>query len=279
MHLMYARFFTKVFYDLGLTAVDEPFTNLLTQGMVLKEGTKMSKTKGNVVSPEEIIKKYGADTARMFILFAAPPERDLEWNDTAVEGCYRFLNRVWRLVTTIADMEKAAAPAQLNAADKELRRIAHGTVKKVTDDISQRFQFNTAISSIMETVNGMYEYLDSPQPNQALLAESARQLLLLLSPFAPHIAEELWQFMGNEGSVHQQQWPVYDPAALVLESVEIVVQVNGKIRGRLTVPAELDAAGLTALTQQQAEYPQWLDGKKPVKVVAIPGRLVNIVVK
>ncbi|MEG1538111.1 MAG: class I tRNA ligase family protein, partial [Clostridiales bacterium] len=279
LHLMYARFFTKVFYDLGLTKVDEPFTNLLTQGMVLKDGTKMSKSKGNVVSPEEIIKKFGADTARMFILFAAPPERDLEWNDTAVEGCYRFLNRVWRLVNQIAELDKGEWPREFSTADKELRWIAHSTIKKVSDDIGQRFQFNTAISSIMETVNGMYVYLDSTAPNQALLADVTEQLLLLLAPFAPHMAQELWCIMGHEDSIHRQSWPIYDPQALLRDQLEIVIQVNGKIRNRLEVPANLDAPALTALIQAHPAYEEWLDGKTALKVVAIPGRLVNIVAK
>ena len=278
LHLMYARFFTKALYDLGLVGVDEPFTNLLTQGMVLKDGSKMSKTKGNVVSPEEIIQKYGADTARLFILFAAPPERDLEWNDTAVEGCYRFLNRLWRLVTGIAAMPAVAYPQTFNDRDKKLRRIAHGSVKKVTEDIGQRFQFNTAISSIMEMVNAMYEYMDAPEANAALLKQTAVQLVLLIAPFAPHIAEELWQQLQGEGSVHQQNWPDYDAQALVLDSVEIAVQVNGKIKARLQAPADLDAPALSQLIRQHGDYAAWTGGKEPKKIVAIPGRLVNIVV-
>lgn len=281
LHLMYARFFTKVFHDMGLCAADEPFTNLLTQGMVLKDGSKMSKTKGNVVSPEAIINRFGADTARLFILFAAPPERDLEWNDTAVEGCSRFLSRFWRLYVNILayDGIHEALPAALSEADKTVRRAVHGAVKKVGEDIAVRRQFNTAISAVMEAVNAVYDYLDSEAPNAAVLGEAAELLLPLLAPFAPHITEELWHVLGHQTSIHTSAWPSYDEAALAQDTVEIVVQVNGKIRARLNVAATLTKDELTAAVQQQPQYAEWLAGKTPVKTIAIPGKLVNLVVK
>ncbi|MFZ5641298.1 MAG: leucine--tRNA ligase, partial [Bacillota bacterium] len=242
LHLLYSRFFTKVLHDMGLVGFEEPFTNLLTQGMVLKDGTKMSKSKGNVVSPEEIIEKYGADTARLFILFAAPPERDLEWSDQGVEGAFRFLNRVWRLVAAYIDgLNEGGRVEAMSPADREMRRVTHFTVKKVTEDINLRFNFNTAISAIMELVNAIYLYRDkNPERNSAVEAEAINNLIVLLAPFAPHIAEELWQAVGYEDSVHKQPWPEFDPAALVQDEIEIVVQINGKVKDRLMVPADID---------------------------------------
>jgi len=284
LHLMYARFFTKVLYDLGLVGVDEPFTNLLTQGMVLKDGSKMSKSKGNVVSPEDIIARYGADTARLFILFAAPPERDLEWSDAGVEGCHRFLNRVWRLVNSLlpalGPAGRAAAPE--NPADRELWRLVHGTVKRVTEDIEERFNFNTAISAVMELVNGLYRYRDDVAPAEqdpALLRVAAETLVLLLAPFAPHLAEELWHRLGHGQSVHRQPWPEYDPRALVAEEVEVVVQINGKVRDRLRLPAGLDGEKAREFALAQGKVQQWLAGKQVLKVVWVPDKLINLVVR
>ena len=281
LHLMYARFFTKVFHDMGLCETEEPFTNLLTQGMVLKDGSKMSKTKGNVVSPEVIINRFGADTARLFILFAAPPERDLEWNDTAVEGCSRFLSRFWRLYVNILEREglDAPLPATFTEADKAVRRAVHGATKKVGEDIAVRCQFNTAISAIMEAVNAVYDYLDSEAPNAAILHEAAEYLLQLLAPFAPHITEELWHEMGHTESIHISHWPAYEEAALTQDSVEIVVQVNGKIRARLQVPANSSQEELAEIVRSQPQYAEWLAGKTVTKTIAIPGKLVNLVVK
>jgi len=279
LHLMYARFFTKVMHDIDLVHVSEPFTNLLTQGMVLKEGRKMSKSLGNVVSPEEIIKKYGADTARMFILFAAPPERDLEWSDDSVEGCYRFLNRVWRIVNSVCELSPKTGDS-MDAAAKELHRITHATIKKVGDDISLRFNFNTAISSIMELVNAMYDYKEKAGEavNTGVLFTAAENLILLLAPFAPHIAEELWQLLGKEGSVHTMSWPSFDEAALVKNEVDIVVQVNGKNRGHVIVASNLMAKDMEALVLAHENLAKWTGGAKINKIFAIPGRLVNIVV-
>lgn len=281
LHLLYSRFFTKVLYDADLLGFEEPFTNLLTQGMVLKDGAKMSKSKGNVVSPEEIIGKFGADTARLFILFAAPPERDLEWSDAGVEGAFRFLNRVWRLVFNyVSTLDESAHVEEMTVADKEMRRITHATIKKVTEDVHQRFNFNTAISSIMEMVNAMYQYRDkNAQRNSAVEAEAINSLVLLLAPFSPHIAEELWHELGYTESVHQQPWPKFDSAAIVQDEVEIVVQINGKVKERMMVAASLDANGLQAYALEQDAVKGLIDGKQVVKVIAVPKKLVNIVVK
>ncbi len=280
LHLMYARFFTKALYDAGLVGVEEPFANLLTQGMVLKDGAKMSKSLGNTVSPEKIIGAYGADTARLFILFAAPPERDLEWNDTAVEGCYRFLNRIWRLVKQIEIRQDLNQPlTEFSSEDTDLKRIVHHTIKKVGDDIGGRFNFNTAISAIMEMTNAMQSYQNNPKAQGGLLKEAAEALMMLLCPFAPHITEELWQDFGHQQSIHLQPWPKYDEAALHQDNIEIAVQINGKIRARLTVAADADEAALKEIVANHSDYANWLGAKQVVKMIIIPGRLINIVVK
>ncbi|MBQ6430163.1 MAG: leucine--tRNA ligase, partial [Acidaminococcaceae bacterium] len=239
LHLLYSRFFLKVLRDAGMVDYDEPFTNLLTQGMVIKDGAKMSKSLGNVVSPEEILEKYGADTARLFILFAAPPERELDWSDSGVEGSFRFINRVWRIIwhykDVVAQKVTSYDAAGLDEADKELRRALNASIKKVTEDVEQRFNFNTAISSLMELVNAMYAYKDGKQEyNAGLVYETVKDLLLLLAPFVPHVTEELWHGVIDENtSVHDQSWPAYDESALKVDNVEIVLQINGKVRGRL----------------------------------------------
>ena len=283
LHLLYSRFVTKVLRDAGAVNFDEPFTNLLTQGMVIKDGAKMSKSKGNVVSPEEIIARYGADTARLFILFAAPPERDLEWSDQGVEGAYRFLNRVWRLILSFSEKIKAASGAYDTAAltpeEKELRRVLHVTIAKVTEDVKERFTFNTALSSIMELVNAFYGFQDAADVNPHLVRETALDLVKLLAPFAPHITEELWQRLGGEKSVHIQPWPAYEEAAMRQDEVEIVLQINGKVRDKIVVAAELDAAGMEQAALAQPRVKQYTEGKTIVKVIAIPGKLVNIVVR
>ncbi|WP_018702407.1 leucine--tRNA ligase [Anaeromusa acidaminophila] len=285
LHLLYSRFFTKVLKDAGLINANEPFKNLLTQGMVLKDGSKMSKSKGNVVAPGEIVEKYGADTARLFILFAAPPERDLEWSDQGVEGAFRFLGRFWRIMLHYAQFMPAAesgeyAPEQLAKEAKELRRALHATIKKVTEDVEQRFNFNTAISSIMELVNAMYALKEESKAQVPGLAqELVSSSLRLIAPFAPHMAEELWQLTGGNGSVHKQSWPVYDEAALQVEEVELVLQINGKVRDKIVVPVGLNAAELESLAMGQERVQQAIGDKKVVKVICVPQKLVNIVVK
>ncbi|MFZ5969525.1 MAG: leucine--tRNA ligase [Bacillota bacterium] len=282
LHLLYARFFTKVLYDLNLSPVEEPFENLLTQGMVLKDGAKMSKSKGNVVSPEEIISTYGADTARLFILFAAPPERDLEWSDTGVEGCYRFLNRVWRLVDELKDsIQQASDHESNNKDDKHMKYMIHNTIKRVTEDVHGRFNFNTAISAIMELVNETYKYkeLGKDRYKPSILKESIETMIILLAPFAPHITEELWSIIGYNTSVHDNPWPQYDKAAIVKDQVEIAIQINGKVRDKMEVEASLSKEALEAEVLNNSKIKSMLDGKDIVKVVVVPKKLVNIVIK
>jgi len=284
LHLLYARFFTKVLKDAGLINIGEPFKNLLTQGMVIKDGSKMSKSKGNVVSPEEIIAKYGADTARVFILFAAPPERDLEWSDQGVEGAYRFLGRLWRIVGHYADsLVNAPAKYDVNSLDKngrELRRALHVTIGKVSDAVGERFSFNTAISSIMELVNALYAFKEADANAQpGLIREVVSGLLRLLAPFAPHITEELWHEVIAEGSVHEQAWPEVDLEAVKVDEVEIVLQINGKVRDKIIVPVGLNATELESKAFEQEKVKELLAGKTVVKVISVPQKLVNIVVK
>lgn len=281
LHLLYARFFTKVFHDLGMLEADEPFENLLTQGMVLKDGTKMSKSVGNIVSPSDIIEKYGSDTARLFILFAAPPDRDLDWSDTGVEGSYKFLNRVWRLVLEILENSEAGAQASVSGEDdKKLYYERNKTVKRVTDSFAKgRFSFNTAISSIMELVNEMYRCKQSDVPNYPLLRETAEIMVLLLSPFVPHICEEMWQKLGHETSVYYESWPAFDESALLLDTVEIVVQINGKVKKKAMVDSSLSREALAEQMMSDEGVQELIGGKSVVKVVAVPGKLVNIVVK
>ena len=279
LHLLYARFFTKALHDLGYVSCDEPFENLLTQGMVLKDGTKMSKSLGNVVSPEEIINKYGADTARLFILFAAPPERDLEWSDTAVEGSYRFLNRVFKFVTDNKDKIDFSSKydvSNLSREDKALRYTLNYSIKKATDDISIRFNFNTAISCIMELVNALYAYNGT---NNALISEACKDLIIMLAPFVPHITEELWQIAGGCGSVHDEAWVEYDETALVKDEVEIVVQINGKVKDKMMISTGLSDDEIKEAALSNEKISEFTDGKQIVKVIVVKGKLVNIVVK
>lgn len=281
LHLLYARFFTKFLYDIGHSPVDEPFANLLTQGMVLKDGAKMSKSKGNVVSPEEIITKYGADTARLFILFASPPEKELEWSDAGVEGSYRFLNRVYRLVYELAEKVKEGPDTYdiQGDADKNLAYAMNGTIKKVTEDVGGRFNFNTAISSIMELVNEIYRYKELEEPNLGLLKAAVNNLILILSPFTPHICEEMWQHTGHEGSVYLEKWPTYDEGALVKDSVEIVIQINGKVKEKIQVANGLDKDAFTNSAMENEKVQALIDGKEIVKVIAVPNKLLNIVLR
>lgn len=280
LHLLYARFFVKVLNDIGLVEINEPFKALLTQGMVLKEGSKMSKSKGNVVSPEEIIAKYGADTARLFILFAAPVDRDLDWSDQGVEGSYRFLGRVWRIIDTYQQLGASGHHDSLSKDETALRRELHRAIKKVTEDLDGKFNFNTAISTVMELVNAMYQFKDSHDTVQSDLAkELVEKLTLLLAPFVPHITEEIWHECGFEGSVHAASWPTYEESALVVDEVEVAVQVNGKVRDKLTVSVSLSKEELEAAAKALPRVQEFTEGKTVVKVIVVPKKLINIVVK
>ena len=326
LHLLYARFFTKALRDLGLVTIDEPFTSLLTQGMVCKETyrceehgwlfpsdmvgsekeggrcaqcqrpamrgrvEKMSKSKKNIVDPEQLVATYGADTARVFSLFAAPPEKDLEWSDAGVEGASRFLSRVWRLVQSVAPIlseGKSVKEEALTPAAVALRRLTHRTIKKVTDDIEREFQFNTAIAALMEFVNGLYKFAaetkatgtpDEPDEMTAL-REAVEALLLLLAPFAPHLAEELWAETGHAGSLARRPWPRYDDALLQADVLTIPVQVNGKLRSKMTVPADWSKEQVLAAAQQDGKIKEWVHGKTVKTVVYVDKRLVNLVVE
>ena len=333
LHLLYSRFFTKVLRDRGLLGFDEPFKRLLTQGMVqgityknpqsgryiapaeisdpseprdpvTGEGLqvfyeKMSKSKYNGVDPAAVIDRYGADTARMFILFKAPPEKDLEWDDADVEGQFRFLQRIWRLLEgalargslagpEAADRAAAFVPdgehgwreavlrlGELSPGERELRRAVHTAIQAVSDDLSGDYQFNTAVSELMKLSNAMAEQLEASR--QPLAAEALATLLILLAPFAPHLAEELWERLGGTGSIHRQRWPQADPAALVRDTIPLVIQIKGKVRGSLEVPSDADRATLERLALESEVAARWLEGKPPSRVIVVPGKLVNLV--
>ena len=288
LHLLYARFFTKVIRDLGLIEANEPFSKWLAQGMVLKDGDKMSKSKGNVVDPGKILKEYGADTARLFILFASPPEKDLEWSDAGVEGASRFLNRVWRYIVNNLDEINKIDVSQvdikqddLNDAEKELHRKLHETIEKVTEDVEERLNFNTAISAIMELVNEIYHYLknNSDNINKELLAFVTEKLLLLLAPFAPHISEELWHKLGHDESVHRVKWPQFNKEAAKKDEITVVIQINGKVRDKINVSADISEEKLKEKVFIQKKVKKYIEGKEIIKTIVIPKKLVNIVVK
>ncbi|WP_165069045.1 leucine--tRNA ligase [Desulfovibrio sp. ZJ200] len=288
LHLLYSRFFTKVLRDLGFFPRDlaEPFTNLLTQGMVLKDGGKMSKSKGNVVDPTEMIARYGADTVRLFCLFAAPPERDFDWSDSGIEGASRFLNRVWRLFNEEAERllplkacEAAAADAQSPAA-RELRRKEHLTVKKAGEDMAGRFQFNTAIAAIMELVNAMYlsrEKLGRSEAERRVFSSAMATVLTLLSPITPHLCEELWERLGHKSPLADAPWPQWDAAATARDMLTVALQVNGKLRGTLEIAAEADKSACEQAALGDPAVQRHTSGLTVRKVVVVPGKLVNIV--
>ncbi|MEN8188299.1 MAG: leucine--tRNA ligase [Thermodesulfobacteriota bacterium] len=285
LHLLYSRFFTKVLRDLGYLDIDEPFTNLLTQGMVIKDGSKMSKSKGNVVDPSELIDLYGADTVRLFSLFAAPPERDLEWNAQGVEGCFRFLNRVHRFVMThctTLDNQDVTAMDALSDAGRTLHRKTHQTIKRVTGNIEHNFHFNTAISAVMELFNVMTSLISEEKKSatveSSILSEGVRTLLILLSPMVPHFSSELWQKIGEQGAIDDQSWPVADENAAKEDELTIVVQVNGKVRSRLKVPADINEKLLEEMALADDNAKKFIADKVIKKVIVIQKKLVNIVV-
>ncbi len=287
LHLMYSRFFQMALHDMGLARDEEPFDNLLTQGMVCKEDPasgkflKMSKSLGNVVSPDEILEKYGADTARLFILFAAPPDRELDWSDEGVDGSYRFLNRVWRLVYdfTKSGWQEDGEAKPVSKEDKELDYVLNKTVKKVSEDVGGRFNFNTAISSIMELVNEMYKYKNLKDINKPLYKEAVEKLILILSPFTPHICEEMWESIGKTTAIADTAWPGYNEESLQQESIEIIVQINGKLKQKLTIEADTGREEMQEIAENDEAVKALLEGKEIVKVIAVPGKLVNFVVR
>ena len=280
LHLLYARFFTKVIRDLGLFDGDEPFLNLLTQGMVIKDGAKMSKSKGNVVDPDFILSKYGSDTARLFSLFAAPPERDLDWSDQGVEGSYRFLHRVWNIIYKHSAAIVGVKPAGVEARGDTLYRKTHLTIKKVTEDIEREFHFNTAISALMELVNEMYDYTSGGLDTKQLpvVRSAIDALTLLIAPFAPHFAEELWETLGSRTSIANAGWPQYDAEAIVASEITVVVQVNGKVRSRLTLPANATESDMKNAALADPKVREFMNNTTPKKVIVVQGKLVSIVV-
>ncbi len=295
LHLLYARFICKVLHDLGYVPFDEPFTRLFTQGMVYKDGAKMSKSKGNVVTPDEINERYGADTGRLFILFAGPPEQDIEWSDRGVEGCFRFLNRVWRMVIPHCERLKNCPPelvaklreAELTEEQRRIRRRLHQTIVRVTRDIEERWHFNTAISALMELVNELLPFAERLERENAppdsldtaVLKEAVDNLLLMLSPFVPHLADELWERTGHEGFTYEQSWPQPDPEAVKEETTTIVLQVNGKVRDRMEVPVDISEEELKRLALERPRIKQFIEGKEVKRIIVVPKKLVNIVAK
>ena len=288
LHLLYSRFFTKALKDLGLVDFDEPFKNLLTQGMVLKDGSKMSKSKGNTVDPDEIFENYGADTARLFILSDSPPARDFDWSDAGVEGCYKFLNRVWRLYSSmqnniIFDYKLPDDVSTLSRENNNLLRATHIAIKGITQDISNEFQFNTVISKYREFVNTIYDYTGKKsefnEEDKNVLSFALITLLKLLAPTTVHLTEELYHSLGGNGSIHETDWPVYDDKLAKTAAITLVVQVNGKVKDKIEVDSESSKEDLEKAAMSSEKIQETISGKQVVKTIVVPGRLVNIVVK
>ncbi len=286
LHLIYSRFWTKVMRDLGLVQNAEPVGRLFTQGMVIKDGAKMSKSLGNIVSPDEMVARYGADAARLYSLFAAPPDRDLDWQDTGIEGIQRFLGRVYRFVLRNAKPEspdwRKPLPQALSAEARQIQRKLHQTIKRVTDDFKGRWHFNTCIAAIMELVNELYAAEEKTVHSAipiSLLAEVQRDLVLLLAPFAPYLAHELWEMLGEKGSLLRAPWPKYDPALAKEEEIEIPVQVNGKLRGRVLVPADVGESLVVERALADEKVKTAIAGKTISKKIYVPEKLLNLVVR
>ena len=282
LHLLYARFFNKLLRDAGLVACDEPFKNLLTQGMVLKDGTKMSKSKGNTVDPQSLIDQYGADTVRLFTMFAAPPDQSLEWSNSGVEGAHRFLKRLWKQAYEVVNSDQPENGKlnvdSLTDKQKKLRHKLHTTIEKVSDDIGRRYTFNTAIAACMELMNDLAKFNGNDSQSTALKHDVVTRVVLMLSPITPHISQQLWQELGNTGAVCEATWPVADESALQQSTIDLVVQVNGKLRGKIQVPADADQERIEQLAQNDANVLKFLEGKTVRKIIVVPGRLVNIVI-
>ncbi len=283
LHLLYSRFFNRLLRDEGLIKTDEPFTNLLTQGMVLKDGSKMSKSKGNTVDPQALIDEYGADTARLFMMFAAPPTQSLEWSDAGVDGAHRFLKRLWHRVYQHVETEADAVAALdvniLNKEQKALRHQVHSHIAKISDDMARRHTFNTAIAAIMEVVNALYKFEDNSEQGRAVMQEALEACVLLLSPIAPHITHALWHSLGHENSVIDQAWPAADEAAMVKDEIQIIVQVNGKLRARIEVPADATRDQIEQSAIADVNVQRFTQDKTIVKIIVVPAKLVNVVVK
>ena len=289
LHLLYSRFFTKALRDLGLLDFDEPFKNLLTQGMVLKDGSKMSKSKGNTVDPDEIFENYGADTARLFILSDSPPARDFDWSDAGVEGCYKFLNRVWRLIASNAEdisLDDAASfthSASLKKENDDLVRNVHIAIKGITNDISNDFQFNTVISKYRELTNAIYEWRgkksELDNEDKKVMSFAIVTLMKLMSPVAVHLTEEAWHDLGGKGSIHNETWCKWDENLAKASSITLVVQVNGKLKDKIEADEACSEDELKALALNSPKVKELTEGKTIVKTIVVPKKLVNIVVK
>ena len=282
LHLLYARFYHRLLRDEGLVEGDEPFKSLLTQGMVLNDGAKMSKSLGNTVDPEEMINNYGADTVRLFMMFTAPPEQSLEWSDKAINGSFRFLKRLWSTVqsrkdqiTGIDDLDKED---NLTNKQKGLRRKTHQTIAKVSDDIGRRYTFNTAIAAVMELVNELNAFEINDDVDKQVVKEAIKAIILLLSPIVPHICNRLWLDLGYDSSIIDESWPTHNPELMVQENVEIVIQVNGKLRSKITVDQSIDDKALEELVMMDEKIKKHTDGHTVKKIIIVPKKLVNIVI-
>ncbi|MBC8519130.1 MAG: leucine--tRNA ligase [Gammaproteobacteria bacterium] len=285
LHLLYSRFYHKLLRDEGLLHSDEPFKNLLTQGMVLKDGAKMSKSRGNTVDPQGLIDRYGADTVRLFIMFAAPPEQSLEWSDSGVEGAYRFLKRVWKLVYAhvkagvCSGVETLQGNQNLTKEQKDMRHAVHHTIQKVGDDIGRRMIFNTAIAAVMELTNQIGRYNDKSEQGRLVMQEALESVALLLSPMVPHISHKLWSALGHDGAAVNVAWPEYDQRAMVKDSIQMVVQVNGKLRAKLEVAVDTSKDEIERMAVEDENVVRFTEGKEVIKIIVVPGKLVNLVVK
>jgi leucyl-tRNA synthetase len=285
LHLVYSRFWTKVMRDLGLVSLDEPVTRLFPQGMVHKDGEVMSKSRGNTIAPDDVIARYGADTLRLYILFAGPPELGMEWSETGIEGPHRFLQQVWRVVdrhaATFAAEPRAEMPADLPTAARDLRRKVHQTIDKVTRDVEERIQLNTAVAALMELKNAVLRLEPEVQagPGRAALREALETLVLLLNPFTPHVCEEMWARLGHAGGLVRAPWPAGDAEVAREDAVELAVQVNGKVRGRVVVARDAAEDEIREMALAEPRVAEHVQGRQMVKFVVVPGRLVSVVVK
>ncbi|MCX5686542.1 MAG: class I tRNA ligase family protein, partial [Candidatus Omnitrophica bacterium] len=283
LHLLYSRFITKFLHDIGVIGFDEPFKNLFTQGMIIKDGAKMSKSKGNVVSPDELIAKYGADTVRLYTLFIGPPEKDAEWSDRGVEGSYRFLGRVWRLAEKFKNSrttENRKPKTENRESELSLKRKIHQTIRKVTEDLDGGFHFNTAISAIMELVNETYDFIakSADEGGADTIREAIESVVILLSPFVPHISEEMWRMLGKGNCIFKSSWPKYDKDAIALKIITIPIQINGKLRSKVEVPFDVKDEELRKAALSDEKILKWIRDKTVKDLVIVPKKLVNIVV-